>query len=233
MKKVILFLLCLCFLSHAAALELPADTEGQRILREYLTLVNEDLTALGVPPVNTVFECYTGLAELGVTQTDQSDTPEAVTLSFTMYNDSLNRLVLRCSDPTLFPAYAAACIHAASPSAISLADAADEPSRKASKATASASTSFEEPVSELNGNRSRAYYAYEPNPYRDGVNWLQLTLVFAVAGSAEEKVYTVESEVGPEVTDEYEGFLPVDEYSHYETFSTATPEPDSPAVSPW
>lgn len=233
-KRVLLLLLCLCLLfSPACALELPADTEGQRVLAAYLARVNQDLAELGQMPVNSVFECYPGLAELGVTAADQSDTPEAVTLSFTLYNDCLNKLVLRCSDPGRFPAYAAACVHAASPEAVSLTEAAAEPSRAVSRASASPATSFEEPVSELNGDRGRAYYAYEPNPYHDGVNWLQLTLVFAAAGSPEAGVYTVNSEEAARTEDEHEGYLPVDDYSHYEIFSTATPEPDSPAVSPW
>lgn len=235
-KRLILFLLavalCLCPVL-SGAYTLPAATPGQAALARYLNAANGNLAALGLQPVNSLFECYESFAELGVTSADDSDTPESVTLTFTLSRDGLNTLLLRCRDLSSFPGYAAACLQAASAAGTTLEEAMKVPAEKVQAAMSSPANSFEEPVSELSGARSRAYYAYFPNQYHDGDNWIQLTLVFAVPGSEDASVYSVTSEATAEIADEYEGFLPVDEYDHYEIFSTATPEPDSAAASPW
>ena len=79
------------------------------------------------------------------------------------------------------------------------------------------------------------YYAYFPNQYSDEVNWLQMTLIFPLAGEWDGEGLILgtaaDQEYIPEDADpDYEGYLRDDDYTHYEVFSTATPEPDSAAA---
>ena len=88
----------------------------------------------------------------------------------------------------------------------------------------------------MNGDVPRVYFAYYPNQYRDGVNWLQMTLVFPAAGewNGESSLGIAEENQGtglPEDADpDYEGYWSKDDYTHLEVFETATPEPDSAAA---
>lgn len=206
-----------------------AATAAQTELQAYVGRVNENLLSLGQAPVNSLFECYTFSATLGVTAWDNAEIPEGVELSFTLYGDTLNKLVLRVSDADRFPALAAACIQAASPNASVLKDVMADPTRYARKAKTEPSNSFEDEVLELNGPSPRAYYAYYPNQYHDGVNWLQMTLIFPLAGYEEAGVAATPSPSSSETNVEFEGYFSSDDLDHLEVFTTATPEPDSPA----
>ena len=90
-------------------------------------------------------------------------------------------------------------------------------------------------MDEMNGTIPRVYYAYKPNEYHDGANWLQMTLIFPLEGAWDGEGLIVgteeDREYVPEDADpDYEGYMSSDDYTHLEVFETATPEPDSAAA---
>ena len=142
-----------------------------------------------------------------------------------MNEDSLSQLQLRVNDPACFTALAASCIQAASPEAMTLQDAMTTPASHAARAQSEPANSYEEQVITGPGDAPRTYYAYYPNQYRDGVNWLQLTLIFP---RSDAQAATAISAVTPPPADseqEYEG-TGYDGGIHLEVFVTPTPEPD-------
>jgi len=206
-----------------------AQTAGQTMLREYVERVNRNLGEMNRGQINSVFEYYTTFAVLGVTSLDMAEIPEGVELSFSLYEDGLNTLQLRVNDPTRFAPLAASCIQAASPTAIVLEDAMKAPAQRAKAAQENPANSFEDRIDVGNGTAPRVYYAYYPNQYKDGVNWLQMTLIFPLAGYGDAQVFVTPA---PDVTggdEEYEGY-DYDGGTHLEVFTTATPEPDSAAA---
>ena len=204
------------------------STPGQQQLKAYIDLVNQNQSQQNRGWVNSLFECYPTFAVLGMTTLDMAEMPEGVELSFTLNQDSLDTLQLRVNDPTRFAALAASCIQAAAPGAMTLDDALAEPTARAEQAIAAPSNSFEDVVDDLNGESPRVYYAYYPNQYRDGVNWLQMTLIFPMPGAADSTVVTATTPEPSASTEEYDGY-DYDGGTHLEIFLTPTPEPDSPA----
>ena len=235
MKRLIraaaLLLALLLPLCADADIAWPAfTTNGQKALKDYIESVNANLLSLGRAPVNSLFELYPFAATLGVTGNDMAEVPEGVEMSFDLYTETLNILTLRMSDLSAFPDVAASCIQAAAPDAIDLSGAMREPSAYVKKARKAPETSSRDTVDPMNGDQVRTYYAYEPNPYHDGVNWIVMTLVFPIGGEAEAGVAVTPVPENPGHNREYEGyFQPPDEASHFEVFVTNTPEPDSPA----
>lgn len=232
MVKRLCALLCALLLLPASALgeiSWPEPlTTGQTLLREYIDRVNQNQSQQNRGWVNSMFECYPTFAVLGMTALDMAEVPEGVELSFTLNSDSLDTLQLRVNDPTRFASLAASCIQAASPTTSTLEDALADPTAYAEKAISNPGNSFEDTIDDLNGLTPRVYYAYYPNQYRDGVNWLQMTLIFPLAGSAEASATTPEPPPSADPSLEYEGY-DYDGGTHLEIFVTATPEPDSPA----
>lgn len=238
MLKRMAALLLICLLlpfSACAELAFPADTAGQIQLREYIDRVNANLAAQGQAEVNALFECYTGFATLGIVQQTDATTPEDVELTFLLHDTCLNSLQLRVSSPEKFAAIAASCIQAACPDLMTLQDALTDPARYAGKVTAAPDNSFEDVIETLNGPAVRIYYAYYPNQYNNGVNWLQMTLVFPLGGIAASSVTATQTPPpsGHSYYDDnadtgYEGY-DYDGGTHLEIFTTATPEPDSAA----
>jgi len=231
MVKRLCALVCALMLPLSALAEItwPANMQpGQLALKTYIELVNQNQNQQERGWINSVFECYPTFATLGMTTFDMAEIPEGVELTFTMENGYLDTLQLRVNDPARFPALAASCIQAASPASITLEDALKDPTAHANKAAKSPNDSFEDEVDLLNGLTPRVYYAYYPNQYRDGVSWLQMTLVFPLPGAAEAGVATTptpppgDTELEFDLTD-YDGGV------HLEVFTTPTPEPDSPA----
>ena len=111
------------------------------------------------------------------------------------------------------------------------------PEARVAKAKKDPQKSFEETVEELQGTTPRVYYAYKPNQYRDGTDWMQMTLIFPMAGAwdgEEGLILGTEEEQGQAPPDDadpdYEGYYSQDDYNHFEVFTTATPEPDSAAA---
>ena len=212
-----------------AALPWPAKmTQGQLELQSYIERVNANLAVMNEQQVNSLFECYPFNATLGATGMDDAEIPEGVELTFTLYGDTLNMLVLRVNSADRFASYAAACIQAASPNTTSLQDAMKAPSAHARAAQKNPGNSIEDVVDVLNGPSPRAYYAYYPNQYHDGTDWLQMTLVFPLAGFGEAGVAATPAPAGGASGDtENEGYFAQDDYTHFEIFTTPTPEPDS------
>lgn len=212
-----------------AAIEWPAlTTAGQQQLVDYIERVNQNQSQQNRGWINSLFEFYTTFAVLGMTSLDMAEIPEGVELSFTLNNDSIDTLQLRVNDPTRFANLAASCIQAASPGAITLEDALADPTAHAEKAMKKPSNSFEDEIIDLNGTAPRVYYAYYPNQYRDGVNWLQMTLIFPLPGSTDASVAVTPVPPAADPNLEYEG-TGYDGGTHLEIFLTPTPEPDSPA----
>lgn len=237
-KRLTALMLCCLMLPvwACAAIVWPDQTPGQVQLKEYIARVNANLASLGQTEINAMFECYTGFAALGATALPDAAMPEDVELTFMLHPDCLNTLQLRVSTPEKFAAIAGSCIQAVSPDAVTLQEAMADPTRYMDKAISQPGNSFEDFVETLNGPSPRMYYAYYPNQYSDGVNWLQMTLVFPQGGMAATGVYATEtpppdSHAYYDDNDEtgYEGY-DYDGGTHLEIFTTATPEPDSAAA---
>ncbi|MBE5803848.1 MAG: hypothetical protein E7316_04980 [Clostridiales bacterium] len=231
MVKRICALVCALLLPASSLAEIiwPEPlTEGQAALKSYIELVNQNQSQQNRGWVNSLFECYPTFAALGMTTQDMAEIPEGVELSFTMENGYLDTLQLRVNDPSRFPTLAASCIQAASPTAITLEEALADPAAYADKALKNPNDSFEDPLDTLNGLTPRVYYAYYPNQYRDGTDWLQMTLVFAMPGAADAAM-TVTPTPPPADTEQEYDLTDYDGGTHLEVFTTATPEPDSPA----
>ena len=228
----------LILLSSAFASDLPwqTNTPAQQILKNYIETANHYLEERGESPVNRIFELYPGIAVLGITEKSNAETPENVEITVTMLNDRLNQLQLRVCDPTRFPGIAASMIQALYGDNITADEALSAPTDRAETAEKNPRNSFEETIDELNGSIPRIYYAYYPDQYHDGKNWLQMTIIFPkdadwsgkdmIVGTTEEKGIDPESGV----SEDYEGYYSEDDYSHFEFFLTPTPEPDSAAA---
>ncbi|MBE5789296.1 MAG: hypothetical protein E7325_06540 [Clostridiales bacterium] len=240
-RAAALILILALTLSGSAGAEIAwkTDTPAQRILKEYITLANQFLTEQGERPVNTLFEIYEKLAVFGITTRDGAEEPEGVEITVQLLYQTPGSLQLRVSDPTRFPVIAAAFLWALDPGQTSPKSALEMPSQKANQVIREPQTSFEETVEELNGTRPRVYYAYYPNQYRDGVSWLQMTIIFPLEGSwGENGAVTVSTATrAPDTYSgndaNYDGYYSQDDYTHYEVFVTETPEPDSAAGEDW
>ena len=211
------------------------NTDGQRMLVRYLTKVNEYLLSAGESPINSLFEMYNGTASFGITDQPDAEIPEDVEITALLFPDTVNRLVLRVSDPDRFPRIAGAFLRALEPDRMTAEEAVAVPYSRARKAASAPATSFEDTVEELNGTVPYVYYAYYPDQYHDSVSWLQMTVVFPMAGAWDgDAVFGDETATrAPDTysghSDDYEGYYSDDDYSHLEIFVTPTPEPDSAA----
>lgn len=221
-----------------AALKWSEETPGLVLLKEYTENVNEILTEAGESPVNTLFSNFPAETVMGITLEDDAEIPDSVEITVELTYESLRILELRVSEIDRFPVIAAAFIKALYGEGMSWEDALRIPKERAKRAAEDPGSSFEEPVEEMNGTIPRTYYAYFPDQYRNGVNWMQMTLVFPMAGSwdGEGLILGTEDEgivdrlPEEEANPDYDGFFSADDYSHLEVFTTATPEPDSAAA---
>lgn len=235
----------LAALLAALALFLPAagcasiawreNTPAHKLLKDYIGHVNAFLVEEGELEVNTGFEMYDQLAVLGITSAPNAETPEGVEVTVKLTYDSISSVEVRVNEPERFPAIAAAFLRALYPDTMTAEEAKRVPLERTARARANPENSFEDEVEELNGTRPRMYYAYYPNQYHDGVNWMQMTIIFPLAGYW-EGTGVADGETptkGPDTYSgndrEYDGYFSRDDYSHYEYFTTPTPEPDSPA----
>ncbi|MBR3765160.1 MAG: hypothetical protein IKK57_11515 [Clostridia bacterium] len=247
MKKLILLLVCLLLAGAVAMADItwpqPVN-QGQQQLQIYITMVNDVLAVTGGGQIDVLHMLTGRYADLGMDGIELPDDPFVqvdlpAEISLTLGDEGLHSITLRMQDPDRFILVAAACIHASSPNAISLDTATaiasayaavmlgDLQAAQSSPETAM-THSFEEEVNEIQGAQPRAYFAYYPNQYSDGRNWLQMTLVFARPGSAEASVIVPGSTPAPELEDGV--WISQDNYNHFEIFVTPTPEPDSAAM---
>ncbi len=233
-------LLCALLLgvhSPAGAVSWPENTEGQKILKKYVETANGFLQEQGEMPVNSLFEAYPGFEVFGITDQPDAELPESVEITATLFADGINTLQLRVSYIPRFAGIAAAFIRALNPE-MTKEDALKTPERRAQKAMEKPENSFEDSVEELNGTVPYIYYAYYPNQYHDGVSWMQMTIVFPMAGywDGSSVVNGETATKGPDTysdhAEDYEGYYSQDDYIHYDYFTTPTPEPDS-AVNDW
>ena len=243
-KRILALLLVLALIPAGclADLKLREDTPAQKMLKTYIANANGFLVEQGELEINTAFDQNRDVMELGITVNDNAELPEDVTVTVYLYYDSINSVLLRVNDVARFPAIAAAFLQALSPKTMTAQDALSEPSARAKAARDNPANSFEDEVEELNGTAPRTYYAYYPNQYRDGVNWIQLRITFPMEGYWNEETGIISGETETKAPSydsdqdkEYEGYYSRAKYEHYETFATPTPEPDSAAgeYDPW
>jgi hypothetical protein len=214
-----------------------SDTPGQLVLKAYIESVNTYLADEGEMTVNRIFEMYPSLAVLGITNHGDEEAPEGVEITVNLLEERIDRLQLRVSDdPERFSVIASCMIRALYGETISAEDALKTPEELAKKAVQSPFNSYQEPVDELSGRIPRFYYAYYPDQYHDGQNWLQMTVIFPMdtAWNGSEMIIGTpdENTISPveDAAEDYEGYFSRDEYTHLEVFMTATPEPDSAAA---
>lgn len=220
-----------------ASLSWREDTPAMTMLKEYTERVNQLLAEAGEYPINSLFSNYAAETVMGITQEENAEIPESVEITVTMYHDTLNTLQLRVSEIDRFPVIAGALIRALYGDGMTREEAERIPRERTKKARENPGSSFEEPVEELNGTMPRTYYAYQPDPYHNGVSWMQMTLIFPMAGAWDGSGLVLGTQkegsyVGPEdeADPDYEGYFSSDDYTHLEVFETATPEPDSAAA---
>lgn len=236
MKKLAAMLLCLLMITAAALADIAwpeGQGAGQQALEGYIALVNETLAATGGGQIDVLHGLTPRRADLGMDGLELPDDPfapydPAAEISVIMGEEGMHSIVVRMQDPDRFALVAAACIHAASPGAVSIQSATAIAGAYAGSIKAEPNRSFEEPVNDIQGAQPRAYFAYYPNQYQDQHNWLQLTLVFARPGSADAPIIVPATTPAPEVGDGV--WLSNDNYSHLEVFASPTPEPDSAAM---
>lgn len=250
MKKLAALLLSLLMMTSAACAQIswPADMNGgQQALRTFVSDANVALAALNAGQIDMVYELYPAFASLGMNGRDIPDVFSGepalpLEMYFTLTDEGLHMLQLRLSEPERFAEIAAACLYASSPAYIGVEQALsvtqyyedlvlkDIAAFRASGNDSTLRSSFEEPVEELQGVQPRAYFAYWPDQYGDGTDWVQMTLVFPRPGTEGGKLITVSVTPAPTEDDMYEGYFSKDSYNHLEVFVTPTPEPDSAAM---
>ena len=214
----------------------PEDTEGQRMLKAYAETANRFLIEQGEPGINSLFEAYSGFEVFGITDLPDAEVPESVEITAQLFPNSLNSLQVRVSDFARFPRIAAAFIQALTPETMTREEALSVPTQRMQKAAKAPENSFEDQVEVLNGTVPYIYYAYYPDQYHDGVNWLQMTIVFPLEGYWDGYGLLSGAEVtkGPDTysnhAEDYEGYDSDDDFVHYEVFMSPTPEPDSAAA---
>lgn len=256
MKRLAALLFCILMMTVVAFAEIewPANmTAGQQQLQRYVACVNEALEGSGV--IDMRYEMYSTFASLGMNGAEMPEDPFAqftlpaemyfvmnaegmeslqlrmpVSIYYTEDASGMRVLQLNAADVEAFANTAAACLHASSPTAVSMEHARTITQAYATSILAAPSTSFGEEVVTIQGSQPRAYFAYFPNQFRDNAySWIQMTLVFPHPGSQDAPIVVPISTPAPE-TDEDQVYLADDNYNHLEVFATPTPEPDSAAM---
>ena len=235
---IIAVILLLLPAAATASLKWSEETPAMTVLKEYTEEINALLTEHNESPINSLFSNYPAISVMGITYEDDAEIPENVEITVKMYYAALDSLELRVSEIDRFPVIAAAVIKALYGDGMTWEDALRIPTDRAKRAMEAPDSSFEEPVEEMNGSIPRTYYAFRPNQYQNGVNWIQMTLIFPregawdgegmVLGTQDDSKASMlpEEEADPD----YDGYFAADDYNHLEVFATATPEPDSAAA---
>lgn len=248
MKRVCALILAILLLtagSSLADLKLKDKNPAQKMLATYIGNVNNFLLENGELELNRIFDEQNTVVELGITSSDEDYEPDVVVDIYMRY-DSLHYLVLRINDTDRFSAVAGAFLRALNPQTMTQAESMAGPSKRASKAASNPNDSFsdhefdiyaEKEQEILNGEKPQSYYAYFPNQYHNGENWLQLMIIFPLKGYWDEEAGVVNNEDAPkgqdrdnDMDEEYDGYYAADDYEHLRVFTTATPEPDSAAA---
>ena len=228
-----------------ADLKLNNTTPAQKMLATYIANVNSYLAENGEMELNRIFDEQNTVVELGITVSDEDFEPDVVVDIYMRY-DSLHYLVLRVNSTERFPAISAAFLHALNPNTMTREEALKKPTERARRAASNPADSFadhefdiyaEKEQEILNGEKPQTFYAYYPNQYHNGENWLQLMIIFPLQGYWDEETGVLNDEDQPKVQDrdsdqdvEYDGYYATDDYEHLRVYTTATPEPDSAAA---
>ena len=246
-KRICALLAALILLTGSclADLKLQNTTPAQKILGSYIANVNSFLTENGEAEINRIFDEQNDVVELGITDSDEDYEPDVVADIYLRY-DSLHYLVLRVNSTDRFPAVAGAFLRALNPKTMTQEESLKKPRERARKAAANPADSFadhefdiyaEKEQEILNGEKPRTYYAYYPNQYHNGENWLQLMIIFPLEADWDEETGILNDEDQPKVRDrdsdqdaQYDGYYAADDYEHLRIYTTATPEPDSAAA---
>ena len=231
--------------SSIADLKLRDNTPAQKMLTTYIANVNSFLAENGELELNRIFDEQNTVVELGITTSDEDFEPDVV-VDIWMRYDSLHYLVLRVNNTDRFPPIAGAFLQALNPKTMTQQEALKIPAERAKKAAKAPSDSFSDHEFDiyadkeqeiLNGEKPQSYYAYYPDQYHNGENWLQLMIIFPLEGYWNVESGVISDEAEPKVQDrdadqdkEYDGYYATDDYEHLRVFVTATPEPDSAAA---
>lgn len=213
-----------------------AVSPAQTALQDYITRVNEGLAASGTKQINALFELYPTFAVLGISSDPTTMIPEGVEMTVTMHQDTLDTLELRVNDPALFATLAGACISSVNASIVP-ENARQYAQNYANRALNAPFSAFEEEPDLTNSATVKAYFAYYPDLFHDGENWLQMTIVFPLGGVDASFAGATPTPAPADETPAYEGYMDdayqEDGMTHFEVFVTPTPEPDSPAGEAW
>jgi hypothetical protein len=232
---LLLVLILACNGIAAADIEWPEETNGQKVLKQYIESVNSYLAQQDEMPVNRCFEIHRSIAILGITAEDDAEIPEDIEINVRMNDDSLDSLELIVRNVHRFPAIATAFLRALFQDSETSSREIEVPAQKAAQALQNPDTSFGEEIYNDKGNAPRIYYNYYPD-YLYMEKWIIMTIIFPMKDAwdgsdiltirDEEKVYIPDEEIG----EAYEGYYSKDDYSHFDVFTTPTPEPDSAAA---
>jgi len=217
----------------------PTRTGGQQMLKEYVANADVFLTIQGETAVNSIFDASDRIVVFGITDQPNAEIPEGVEITARLFPDTLNSLELRVSTIPRFPQIAAAFIRALTPESMTMEEALRTPTDRAKKAMDAPANSWEETVEPMNGTMPYIYYAYYPNQYHDGNSWIQMTVIFPMAGTWDGSTIlsgeysTPAPENYGENPEDFEGYQATDDYTHYEFFTTPTPEPGAGDLFPF
>ena len=247
-KRILLLLLALLMLTGKglADLKLHDSTPAQKMLKSYMTNVNSYLIENGEQEINTIFDQMNTVVEMGITYSDEALEPEGVSVTVYLKYDGIFYLLLRVNDAYRFPLIVGAFLRALNPKTMSQEESLRTPTEQAARAIKNPHDSFSEMQFDeyadketqiFNGERPQTFYAYHPDQYHNGVNWLELMIVFPMAEywDTEEGIITNPEETDPLYVEEgqdtaYEGYDPDPKYNAMQTYTTPTPEPDSAAM---
>ena len=232
MKRILAAALCLVAVPVFAAADMnwPASlTEGQAQLKALIETANDTLDTLRAPEINTTFEVYPTFASLGYTENYPGDSVERVELLAEFDSWGLSVLTVEVqADSGWFTPIAAACLAAADE--ISADDAVKTVEAFEKQVDGDRLASVGGEADTERGEQLSVSFAYYPNRYEDGVDWLTMTLVFQLPLSNEGGLVTVTPEPRTVITSEdepdYEDYAINDGYAHYEVVTTETPNPD-------
>ncbi|MBQ8161935.1 MAG: hypothetical protein IJ083_14510 [Clostridia bacterium] len=226
-------LLVLMLLWTGVAPAAGAWPEGTETAEGFVAQVNQLLAQMNAPQIDTIIAAYPTFATLAV-QDGTSDVPETNQIAMALSGGYIQNLTFSVSDLDLFLPISVALISACSGEE-DLALLEKEVQTYLKRAREHPDQSFEDRVIWDQGDQARVYYAYVPNQYMDGTNWLTMTLIFprpqemglggVVTPAPENRrdpIYDVQDSEGD--------YTPYDEGTHLEIFLTPTPEPDSAAA---
>ena len=244
-KRIFALLLVLVMIAGcgiADELNLTDSTPGQKMLKSYMSLVNDFLIENGDYEINRIFDETEKCVEMGVTSVPDAYEPEGVGVTAYLNYDGIYYMLVRVSDVYRFPRVAGAFIRALNPNTITNEQAMATPAERAQKVVSNPSDSFvdyefdkyaDRETEILNGEKPQITYAYYPDQYHDGKNWLQMMIIFPMPEYMEQGdgvIMKVETTDPPFDEEGEGGYFAENRLVTMEANPTPTPEPDSAAM---